>query len=162
MLNKSQPWLELDLNVCTESILREAEALSNMFVVDGSSGGRGSQSLCIHGISDNKAPDATPHGYASESGTDHKWTEIAPYCPNTVSMLNRLPVDNFYRVRFMRLEPGGFILPHSATARSGFRIHRNRIEPAGRLPSQVREIRCCTFRGGQSDIARYLASSRGN
>jgi hypothetical protein len=113
------PWLKLDLEVSALKMLREAEKLTNSFVVHRSSGGRGWKSLCIHGLGAAKTQDATRYGFASETDANHDWTEIAEDCPTAVSFLKQLPAERLYRVRYMLLEPGGYILPHRDTTRSG-------------------------------------------
>jgi aspartyl/asparaginyl beta-hydroxylase (cupin superfamily) len=41
------------------------------------------------------------------------WTEIADVCPITTKFFKEtMPLDQYLRVRFMLLEPGGYILPH--------------------------------------------------
>lgn len=45
---------------------------------------------------------------------DYHWTEIADKCPITTTWLKQHSfLDKFLRVRFMLLEPGGYIMPHN-------------------------------------------------
>jgi len=139
------PWLELDLDVPALGMLREAEALNSAFVAHRSSSGRGWKSLCVHGLGATKTQDATRYGFASESEADHDWTEIAGLCPITVSFLKQLPAEQFYRVRYMLLEPGGYILPHRDTDRAG-------LEPINVALSQPQG---CLFRFEEAGVVPF-------
>ena len=120
IVNESRlPWLRLDIQYDHEAMLKEAAALKHLFVKhrdgDGSGGYRhkGWRSLCIHGISSEKTNHYEEYGYKSNEETPYQWTEIANLCPYTVSFFkNKFPYKKYYRVRFMLLEPGGFITPH--------------------------------------------------
>jgi hypothetical protein len=120
IVNESRlPWLKLDIQYDHETMLKEAAALKHLFVKhrdgDGSGGYRhkGWRSLCIHGISSEKTNHYEEYGYKSNEETPYQWTEIADLCPCTVDFFkNKFPYKKYYRVRFMLLEPGGFITPH--------------------------------------------------
>jgi hypothetical protein len=120
IVNESRlPWLKLDVQYDHETMLKEAAALKHLFVKhrdgDGSGGYRhkGWRSLCIHGISSEKTNHYEEYGYKSNEETPYQWTEIADLCPCTVDFFkNKFPYKKYYRVRFMLLEPGGFITPH--------------------------------------------------
>ena len=105
------PWLRLDLAFPHERMLDEARRQAARFVSHRGNG-RGWRSLCLHGISPTHTLAATEYGYAGEHEAPHRWTEIAESCPETVAFLKTLPAKRFYRVRFMMLEPGGYIAPH--------------------------------------------------
>ncbi len=114
------PWLELDINFNHETMLKEAVALKDKFVKhrdnDGIGGYRhkGWRSLAIHGISAEKTNHYEQYGYKSNEETPYCWTEISGLCPYTVSFFkNQFPYKKYFRVRFMLLEPGGYITPHT-------------------------------------------------
>ena len=116
------PWLKLDIEFNHETMLKEAIALKDRFVKhrdqDGVGGYRhkGWRSLAIHGISAEKTNHFEQYGYKSNKETPYRWTEISGLCPNTVSFFKeKFPFSSYYRVRFMLLEPGGFITPHTDT-----------------------------------------------
>ena len=80
---------------------------------------KGWRSLCIHGISAEKTNHFTEYGYRSNEEVPYNWTEIAKLCPITTSFFKeRYPISNYFRVRFMLLEPGGYISPHCDTEKS--------------------------------------------
>lgn len=123
VVNESKlPWLKLDIDFPHEKMLQEAVSLRNQFVKHRDNDGEGSyrhkgwRSLAIHGISANKTNHYEQYGFKSNEETPYCWTEIAEYCPNTVNFFkSQFPFKSYYRVRFMLLEPGGYITPHKDT-----------------------------------------------
>ena len=124
IVNKSGlPWLKLDIGFNHETMLKEAVALKDRFVKHRDNDGiggyqhKGWRSLAIHGISAEKTNHYEQYGYKSNKETPYRWTEISGLCPNTVSFFKqKFPFSAYYRVRFMLLEPGGYITPHTDTA----------------------------------------------
>jgi len=119
ILKLGLPWLELDLEFPFREMHEEAKAVRDLFVshrYDDSAGAnthKGWNSLCIHGISSQYTNHYTSYGYKSNEETPYKWTEISERCPITTKFLKETyPIEEFYRVRFMLLEAGGYILPH--------------------------------------------------
>jgi hypothetical protein len=105
------PWLRLDVVFEHHRLLEEMERLSERYVSHRTNG-RGWRSICLHGIGATNTLAATEYGFSSERDAPHRWTEIADMCPASVQFVRRLPLIRLYRVRFMLLEPGGFIAPH--------------------------------------------------
>ena len=113
------PWLPLDIELPYSDMLKEAISVKHLFVDhrdgdvrDGYSH-KGWKSLCIHGLDYSKTNHYTSYGYKSNEETPYKWTSIAEKCPITTTWLkNIFPMDKYYRVRFMLLEPEGYIIPH--------------------------------------------------
>ena len=106
-------------------MLEEATAIKHLFVPhrdkdrQGGYRHKGWKSLCIHGISAEKTNHFTEYGYKSNDETPYVWTETAKLCPVTTNFFKeRYPISNYFRVRFMLLEPGGFISPHVDTEKS--------------------------------------------
>jgi len=109
------PWLEiLGIDAPYKEMLAEAQALKSMFVHHRSDEGRhqGWSSLAIHGIGATKTNVAETYGLDSKTAK-YDWTEIQDHCPVTVRFFKeQFPYRRYARVRFMLLEPGGFIMPH--------------------------------------------------
>ena len=113
------PWLPLDISLPYEEMFEESKALKELFVEhrdgdvrDGYSH-KGWKSLCIHGLDSHKTNHYTSYGYNSNEEAPYKWTSISDKCPITTNWLkNIFPMEKYYRVRFMLLEPGGYIIPH--------------------------------------------------
>ena len=101
-------------------MLQEAINLKHRFVAhrDEDQGGgyrhKGWQSLCIHGIDAEKTNHFEQYGYKSNQETPYTWTDIIEQCPVAYNFFkNIFPYKSYYRVRYMLLEPGGYITPHN-------------------------------------------------
>ena len=114
------PWLKLNIKFPHIQMLEEAKATKSLFVkhraedqISGYSHKNWS-SLCIHGISPTHTNHYTSYGYKSNKETPYTWTDIAVSCPYTYNFFKNIyPCNDYYRVRFMLLEPGGYIAPHN-------------------------------------------------
>jgi hypothetical protein len=105
------PWIDMQIPFPRNAILAEARSLKHEFVKHRNTDGHGWSSLTIHGT--DKTHTMSPRAYGlGESFDLYRWTEIENSCPNTVEFLKSLPGIKFARVRFMLLEPNGYILPH--------------------------------------------------
>lgn len=104
-------WLKLSINVPADEIYKEFLSVKDMLVLHRSEdkysnlANVGWKSLTIYGI----APDVTV-----KSEQKHDWTTVAEKCPFTVNWIKEhFEINNNTgRIRFMLLEPGGYILPH--------------------------------------------------
>lgn len=110
--------LKLDLDIPYAQILEEAKNLREKFVPYRSSyKTKGWYSLPIIGKSSHEP--YSWHSYyedAKDSVDGMTWTDIAYSCPVTKSWLENIYPSNAYaRVRFMLLEAGGRIEPHTDT-----------------------------------------------
>lgn len=93
---------------------KEAEALLDEFYSHRDEGEdhKGWKSLVIHGRGKHITQGDEQYENLKDL-PDYHWTEIADKCPTTTTWLrNAWPLDKFLRVRFMLLEPGGYIMPH--------------------------------------------------
>jgi len=113
------PWIPLDIDLPYEEMLEEVKNIKHLFVAHrdkdtkDSYSHKGWKSLCIHGIDAYKTNHFSEYGYLSNEEAPYKWTSVAELCPITTNWLkNIFPIDTYFRVRFMLLEPGGFIFPH--------------------------------------------------
>lgn len=117
--NKSQvPYLPLPCaNVPYADMLAEARALDDLYVLHRSNDSDGWASLCVHGISSQHTDHYAvypEYQHLTNDQVPYTWTEIQDRCPVTVNYFkNHFPVDVYHRIRYMRLAPGGYILPHS-------------------------------------------------
>lgn len=109
--NSGLPWLELGLKVPVDEILKEFEIVKHRLVnhrihdIIVGHKHQGWKSMCIYGASTETT---------TSSDEQHTWTDIATYCPRTVDWIkqNFIINENTGRLRFMFLEPGGYIMPH--------------------------------------------------
>ena len=105
------PWLELDIKVPTKEILKEYLNVQSEVILHRSDDKilgakhKGWKSLVLHGVDKHSTEDV--EGIST-------WTEIADKCPKTVQWIkdNFITNENTGRIRFMHIDPGGYILPH--------------------------------------------------
>jgi hypothetical protein len=105
--------LRLDINIPFEDMYNEACALLDDFYEHRSDGEShaGWKSLVLHGR--GKHITQGDDQYDLSTLPEMHWTEVADACPKTTYFIkNILPLDQFLRVRFMLLEPGGYVMPH--------------------------------------------------
>ena len=110
--NKTTPYLPLLIDGPWKEILAEAKAVDHLFVPHRDDYSSGWASLCLHGYGATKTD--SDGQYPEHAGQQHDWTEIADMCPiATEYFKNTFPYNNYQRLRFMRLSPGGYITPHN-------------------------------------------------
>ena len=111
--------LKLDIPVPFKEMLEEARALKSRFTDHrGGDSHSGWKSLALYGLDEARHENWDEYGYANaiEAAKDFKWTEAAKQCPVTMNfLLNTFPCSKYGRVRFMLIEPNGWIGPHSDT-----------------------------------------------
>ena len=113
MFQSRMPYLEIQgLNLPYQEMYHEALALQDRFVDHREGCGRGWRSLCVHGTSAEQT-DA-PSAYGIQDSPDiYHWTDVQDRCPVTVNAFKNLfHYTHYMRVRYMWLEPNGFIEPH--------------------------------------------------
>ena len=112
LLNKSDfGWLELDIKFDLEEWKNETKAAQ--FVDHRGSEHPGWNSSCIHGIDVDKTGAWTNYGYEREEDVPYQWTSISQHTPSIKRFWEQFPYERYRRIRFMELEPGGKISPHS-------------------------------------------------
>ena len=112
LLNESEfGWLELDIKFDLDAWKREANAAQ--FVDHRGIEHPGWNSCAIHGIDVDKTGAWTNYGYTREEDVPYKWTSISERTPSIKSFWEQFPYERYRRIRFMQLEPGGRISPHS-------------------------------------------------
>lgn len=102
--------------------LAEAKKLKELFVghreadLHGSYKHHGWKSLCLHGVSATHTNHWENYPELSGKSADqipYSWTHIADSCPATYHYFkNIFPMEKYERLRFMWLQPGGYIQPH--------------------------------------------------
>ncbi len=107
------PYVKLDLQIPWEEIHREALAIKDKFVVHREHEGGGTwKSLCIHGVDAQYTNDWMYYDEFDKE-PEYKWTWVADKCPVTTNFFkNVFPYKSYRRLRFMWIEPNGYILPH--------------------------------------------------
>jgi hypothetical protein len=104
------PWYPLYLpQFPRKKILNEARAIKHLFVEHRpNEGNKGWKSICIHGLSSHQTQAVN-----DDQSKNYQWTEIAKLCPVTYQYFTQtFPAIKYERLRFMLVEPGGYIAPH--------------------------------------------------
>jgi hypothetical protein len=93
---------------------KEAEALEGRYVFHRKKEShKGWSSICLHGISERHTEAPHVYGYNGHDEAPYIWTKASEDCPTIRGFLQRrLGYSVFYRVRIMKLDPGGSVAPH--------------------------------------------------
>ena len=95
---------------------KEALALADLFIPHRSQGSPGWRSICLHGEAWDKTDYYTAYLENTGKTADeiaYSWTEIAERCPVTTQYFREeFPNHNYQRLRYMWLDPQGYIEPH--------------------------------------------------
>ena len=105
------PWIKLTISVPYDIINEEIKNIENYFVLHRSDYNEHVdwQSFCIHG----KSFDATREDAYYKDDRPYVWTpEALRLMPQTVEYFKHWPHAEFFRVRVMKLAPGGIISVH--------------------------------------------------
>jgi hypothetical protein len=116
--------------------LKEAKNLDRYFVEHRKDPNFGWYAVCLHGSKPEHTNDYNIYGFKTREEADYKWTELASEAPITTQWLKTTwPYDDFFRVRFVKLAPGGYITPHRDTdgERGYFAINICLNQPMGCL-----------------------------
>jgi hypothetical protein len=73
----------------------------------------GWNAVTLHGIDPHKTEHFDRYGYKSEEEANYYWTEVCEYLPTLTSFTKSLNYSSYSRVRIMKLEAGGYIMPHT-------------------------------------------------
>jgi hypothetical protein len=107
-------WIELDLKIDLPKWKLEAQQAQPYFVAHREEQNTGWKSCCVHGIDVSKTGAWTNYGYTDEKQVPYNWTELSHKTPSVKQFWqNNFPTERYRRVRFMELEPGCAIVPHS-------------------------------------------------
>lgn len=124
---KGIPFLPIDDWINTEdwqTMYNEANSLSSHYVPHNQAATfdkdkvyniKGWHSLCLRGLSSVHTEKPSTYGYTDDTAP-YRWTDIADFCPTIVNFLkNKFDYAKFYRLRIMKLDPGGYLFPHRDT-----------------------------------------------
>jgi hypothetical protein len=120
MNNDNFAYLKLDLKINPIQWSYELGRAEPYYVHHRESNSEGWMACCLHGI----RTDTTlnwPEYVEEEKDGIYNWTEIEDKVPIISSFWKyRVPHEKYKRVRFMKLEPQGYIEPHSDAPGSGY------------------------------------------
>lgn len=109
----------IEFNFDQKLLLDECRSIDHLYVSHRSQdskngyGHRGWNSITLHGIDQNKTEHYTKYGFSNLEEANYKWTDVCSLIPTITEFVQSLPYDKFDRVRIMRLEPKGYIMPHA-------------------------------------------------
>lgn len=108
------PYVRLDIDIPWKEIYQEALAVKDQCIIHRETDGGGTwKSICLHGIDSEYTNDWMYYEGKFKEEPEYKWTNIADQCPVTTNFFKKDFVYKSYdRLRFMWVEPGGYILPH--------------------------------------------------
>ena len=115
IIESGWPWLKLSSlnNQPFGEMLKEAEALIDNFKPHREDYGQGWRSLTLYGLNDDTQSLDQYGKDRNQVLSQLDWTWVADKCPVTKKFLKEVwPAEFLNRVRFMLVEPGGYVLPH--------------------------------------------------
>ena len=143
------PSLKMDIEFPADIVLKEVMPQYHQFVKHRGVQHPGWSSMCIHGqgVQYTDPPKEYP-----DVDEDFHWTTLSEQCPETTKWFKtEWPFTDYDRLRFMLLEPGGFIQPHADFERrrlAAFNIAVSNppgvdfaMEEAGCIPWEVGDVR---------------------
>lgn len=105
-------WIQLDLKIDIDKWKEESQYAK--FTDHRGDEHPGWNSCCIHGIDIDKTEAWTKYGYKNEVDVPYRWTNLSTLTPHIKNFwINDFPTERYRRIRFMQLEPNGYISPHS-------------------------------------------------
>lgn len=105
------PWLKLMIDAPFKDMLEEAKKIKHLFVEHRTDYSQGWKSVCLHGVDDYVTSIPEDHGFTKDTKRD--WTNASTKCPITTNYFkNEYPINVYDRIRFMLIEPGGYIDVH--------------------------------------------------
>lgn len=106
-------------------VIDELEKVDKYFVPhrandkQNSYGHSGWKALTLHGTAPHHTEYYDQYGFKSEEEANYQWTSVTKLCPYITEMVKRFPYKKFGRVRIMKIDPGGYIMPHNDTPNNG-------------------------------------------
>lgn len=96
-----------------DQMLFEAKRLSKHFIQHRSHENHaGWASLCIHGLSSVHTESSHTYGYTDDNAP-WRWTDVSDWCPTITNFFkNDFDYTKYFRIRIMKLAPGGWVIPH--------------------------------------------------
>lgn len=149
--------LLLDIKIPHTEMLQEVYDNIDLFVKHRGGSSPGWASMALHGTAVHHTQPAN-HYFKKGKIPDYDWTELADSCPISKEWVSSLGFTKLQRVRFMKLDPGGFINPHRDTDIQGLHAynvainnpegHEFVMDDHGLIPWQPGQIRLI-------DISKY-------
>lgn len=106
-------WIELDINIDINKWQEEAQHATDYYQEYRDDDSKGWSSCCLHGLATDAPYTADNYGY-NELTAPYKYTELSTKCPTITKFWKSIFPHNAYtRIRFMKLNAGGYISVHN-------------------------------------------------
>lgn len=149
--------LLLNIHVPHKQMMEEVQANIHRFVDHRGGSSPGWSSMALHGTAVHHTQPAH-HYFPKDQIPEYNWTELAEICPISKSWVESLGFTKLQRVRFMKLEPGGFINPHRDTDIQGLHAYNVSINNPEGHEFAMDEYGLIPWKPGQIrliDISKY-------
>lgn len=119
-------YFKINFNFDKKVFLDECKKIDHLFIShrknDGQNGyqHRGWSAITLHGIDKHKTEHYVQYGFKTQDEAKYHWTEVCDIIPNIYNFLNNLPYRRFDRVRIMKLNGYGYIMPHNDNSKRTF------------------------------------------
>lgn len=101
-----------DQKVDWNKMLEEAKYFDKHYIIHRPNDGKGWSSIVLHGFSSIHTEAPHIYNYTNETGP-WKWTDVSEWCPTITDFFKtKFNYKKYFRIRIMKLPPGGYIIPH--------------------------------------------------
>jgi hypothetical protein len=114
------PYSYIDFDADFDKMLKEIISLEETYFVKhrdkdklNSYFHEGWNAVTLHGIDSTKTEHFDRYGFKTQEDANYVWTDVCEYLPTTVEFLKSLGYSQYDRVRIMKLNAGGYIMPHT-------------------------------------------------
>jgi hypothetical protein len=116
-------YFKINFNFNQNIFLEECKKINHLFVShrkNDSYKHSGWSAITLHGIDKHKTEHFTQYGFKTQTEANYHWTDVCDIIPNIYNFLKNLPYHRFDRVRIMRLDSRGYIMPHNDNTKRTF------------------------------------------
>lgn len=119
IFKSSWPWLPVEFDADFKKMHEECKANDHLFVghrqkdKQNSYNHEGWGAITLHGINSTATENFEQYGFKSIEEANYNWTEVCELFPTCVNFIKSLKYSKYDRVRIMRLEAGGYVMPHT-------------------------------------------------
>lgn len=118
--NCDWPYSVIDFDNDFDGMLEEIKSLEKTYFVKhrdkdklNSYNHEGWNAVTLHGIDSTKTEHFDRYGFETQEDANYHWTDVCEYLPKLTNFIKSLEYEQYDRVRIMKLEAGGFVMPHT-------------------------------------------------
>lgn len=129
-------WFYLPLKIDLKQWQYEVSLVDEFYVPHRSLDSQGWSSCCLHGLDISYTEPATSYGF-DEFTAPYQWTSLSELTPTITQFFKEIfPADRYKRIRFMKLEPNGYINPHNDAPKNYQPINKLKMLDVG-IPCNI-------------------------